>query len=105
MAPGTPDCSLQTAGSPRLRARAAGRGSGEYPNLLARVLLGGLLLELEADEALVAEALRVVPRPGDIRLPRTQLEDRPVVVRHAHPARLHDAHVPVLAAVRSRDRL
>jgi hypothetical protein len=56
------------------------------PLLRTRVLLGGVRLELEADEALVAEDLRVVPRLDHVGVARCKLKHSAVVMRHAHLA-------------------
>src|SRR2546423_948146 len=71
------------------------------PRLLTRVLLGGLRLELEADELFVPDDLGVVARLDRVRLAGTDLDDRAVLVRDAHPPCLHDSDVSVLAALRS----
>src|SRR5262245_6926872 len=70
-----------------------------------RVLLGGLRLELEAHERLVADDLRVVARLYHVGVAGADVDDGSVLVRDAHTARLRDAEVPELAAVSSDDGL
>src|SRR5690242_6790903 len=53
-------------------ARRRGRAPRDVSRRLAGVLLGGLLLELEADERLVAEDLGVVTRLDHVRIARAR---------------------------------
>src|SRR5205085_594543 len=61
--------------------------------------------ELEADEGLAAEHLRVVARFDHVDLAGGELDDGSVVVRHPHPAGLDHSDVSELTRVRTGDGL
>src|SRR5262245_51209174 len=96
-------CSACVSGAQLVRGKRTPVTCGAH--LLACVLLSGARLELEADEAVVAEDLCIVARFNHIGLAGPNLKDSAVVMRHAHPPRLHNAHVPVLATIGPGDGL
>src|SRR6266566_4661989 len=89
-----------TRGCEPERITGATAGSTCPALLLARVLLSGLRLKLVADEPFIADDLRIVARLDHVCLAGPDLKLRAVVMNHTHPSRLHNAQVPVLAAVR-----
>jgi hypothetical protein len=70
-----------------------------------RVLLGGLRLELEPHDALVADDPRIVTGLDDVRLAGPDLLFRAVFVGHLHRARLQKPEVAHLTLLASDDRL
>src|SRR6185369_4855018 len=85
--------------------RRHGGGSGGRAVLAARVLLGRLRLELETDEALVPDDPRIVTGLDHVGVTWSELDLGAIFVADGQPARLHDAHVSSLAAVRARNGL
>src|SRR3954454_16069849 len=96
----------RTGGYPFARRRSPTIRPGRLTKRSALgVVLRGLRLELEPDEALVADDPRVVTGLDDVRVAGADLELGAVVVLDAELAGLDDADVVHLAAVGAGDGL